>query len=158
MKLSAEGFDVDIPTGWEVRISRPTENLLGGSSRPVLHAATFPLPEERGDYGSGAVEIMDDTDVFISLLEFGVEAIDSELYPPGSLPRSIDPQKFRTNGLQRWIPGQSAYQQFFTDDGRAFCLYVVLGDHSKRVALAGKVSELLETIRLRPAGGGLRYR
>lgn len=150
MRLDAEGFEVVVPPGWEVRISRQTENLEGGASTPVLHAATFILPEERGDYGSGCVEIMGPEDVFVSLLEFGDEAVHSALFPPGEMPRSIDPQAFRTNGMQRWMPGQSAYQKFFTEGDRAYCLYVVIGDHSRRVALARTVRSLLLSIRLRP--------
>jgi len=150
VRLEAEGFDVVVPDGWEVRISRQTENLEGGTSTPVLHAATFPLPEERGDYGSGCVEIMGNEDVFISLLEFGDEAVNSALFPAGELPRRIDPQAFRTNGMQRWMPGQSAYQQFFTEGDRAFVLYVVLGDHSRRVTLARTAQQLLLSIRLEP--------
>ena len=149
MRLDAEGFDVVVPSGWEVRIRHATEELHGGTSTPVLHAATFPLPQERGDYGSGCVEIMGPEDVFVSLLEFGDEAVHSALFAPGDLPRSIDPQAFRTNGMQRWMPGQSAYQKFFTTGDRAFCLYVVLGDHSQRVTLAKTVQTLLLSIRLR---------
>ena len=156
MRIAADGFDVEVPEGWEVRISRPTEKLEGGVSKPVLHAATFPLPEGRGDYGSGAVEMMGTNDVFVSLLEFGDEAVDSALFRPGPMPRTIDPQKFRTNGMQRWIPGQSAYQHYFTESGRAYCLYVVLGDHSRRVALSATVRQLLRSIRLQPRGGGFR--
>lgn len=152
MKLDAEGFEVVVPNGWEVRIGRPTAELHGGTATPVLHAATFALPEERGDYGSGAVEIMGPDDVFVSLLEFGSEAVGSALFPSGTLPRSIDPQAFRTNGMQRWIAGQSAFQTFFTEGNRAFCLYVVLGDHSRRVTLAKTVQSLLLSIRLRPIG------
>ncbi len=150
MRIASEGFEVVVPEGWEVRISRQTENLHEGTSTPVLHAATFALPEERGDYGSGAVEIMGPDDVFVSLMEFGDEAVNSALFAPGELPRRIDPQAFRTNGLQRWIPGQSAYQKFFTEGDRAFVLYVVLGDHSRRVALAKTVQRLLLSIRLEP--------
>jgi hypothetical protein len=150
MRLDSEGFEVVVPPGWEVRVRHQTENLDGGASAPVLHAATFILPEERGDYGSGCVEIMGPEDVFVSLLEFGDEAVHSALFPPGEMPRSIDPQAFRTNGMQRWMPGQSAYQKFFTEGDRAYCLYVVIGDHSRRVALARTVRSLLLSIRLRP--------
>jgi hypothetical protein len=150
MRLQAEGFEIVAPAGWEVRISHQRDDLHGGRSTPVVHAATFPLPEERGDYGSGCVEIMGQDDVFVSLLEFGDEAVHSALFPKGTMPRSVDPQKFRTNGLQRWIAGQSAYQAFFTEGDRAFCLYIVLGDHSRRVALAERVRGLLLSIRLEP--------
>ena len=34
---------------------------------------------------------------------------------------------FSANALQRAIPGQAGCQRFFTESGRAFCLFVVLG-------------------------------
>ena len=40
------------------------------TTHAVVHAATFPLPRERGDYGDGAVQRMSDTDVFVALVEF----------------------------------------------------------------------------------------
>lgn len=152
MIVGGHGIEVDAPPGWEVRITKREDDLQGGAAYPVMHAATFPLPEERGDYGSGAVELMAPDDVFVSLLEFGPEAVDSALFPAGELPRQIDPVEFRSNGMQRWIAGQSAYQRFATDQGRAFCLYIVIGSHLDRVALARRAQVLVQTIRVEPAG------
>jgi hypothetical protein len=120
-------------------------------SKPVLHAATFPLPEGRGDFGSRAVEVMGPQDVFISLLEYGDEAVNSALFSPGELPHRIDPERFGTNRLQRWIPNQAGYQDFFTQDGRAFCLYIVIGNYSNREPAARQASQLLAALKIESA-------
>lgn len=143
------GLEIDLPDTWEARIYR-LETLeattSGGSDQPVLHAANFPLPEERGDYGSGAVELMGNTDIFLALLEFEPALAGAALYAPVGMPRALDPESFRTNGMQRWIAGQSAYQAFFNEDDRAFCLYIVLGSHLHRAALVPEVEQVLRAI------------
>ncbi|HEX9416889.1 MAG TPA: hypothetical protein VF895_09320 [Gaiellaceae bacterium] len=50
--LSADGISVALPAGWSGRI------LLGDSGRPVLHAASFPLPAGDDDSGEIAKESM----------------------------------------------------------------------------------------------------
>jgi hypothetical protein len=52
--------------------------------------------------------------------------------------------------LQRLIPGQSGVQRFFSERGRAFCLYVVIGSHSSRRALVEEVNRLLATLEVDP--------
>ena len=51
--------------------STPSAAATGADQRVgvVLHAASFALPAERGDYGSGAVEVMGGSDVLVCLLE-----------------------------------------------------------------------------------------
>ena len=146
MKLEAHGLRVDTPEGWEARITRHIAPHDGTSTKPVLHAATFAIPEGAGDYGSRAVEAMESDDVFLALIEFGEEAVDSALFARSDFPRKLNPHEFRSDGMQRWIPGQAAYQKFFTHDGRAFVLYIVIGNHADRVALARTAETLLATI------------
>ena len=55
---------------------------------------------------------------------------------------------FRNNGMQRWIPGQAAYQAFFNEDGRAFCLYIVIGSYRNRRVLAAEAEKLVRRIRI----------
>lgn len=151
MKLEGMGMEITLPENWEARIFQ-LETLEaaehGGIDLPVLHAANFALPEERGDYGSGAVELMTNDNVFIALLEFEPALAATALYAPVGMPRELDPDDFRTNGMQRWIPGQSAYQAFFNEGGRAFCLYIVLGSYLRRPALAAEAERILRRIRL----------
>ncbi len=145
------GIEVTLPAGWEARIYQ-LETLeastSGGFDLPVLHAATFPLPEARGDYGSGAVELMGKEDVFVALLEFDPELTATALYEPRGIPRSLDPDDFRTNGMQRWIPGQAAFQAFFNEADRAFCLYIVIGSYLRRLDLVPEAEKLVRRIRL----------
>jgi hypothetical protein len=144
--MRAYGLSVAPPRGWDVRISRRPSGPHGERSRPVLHACTRPLPEDRGDYGSGAVELLTSEDVFVSLLEFGPESVGTALFARQGLPKPLPLNSFSPNRLQRTLPGQSGLQLFFTDNGRPFCLYVVLGAHSRRAALMPKAEQLVATL------------
>jgi hypothetical protein len=154
MLLSAHGVSVTIPAGWEGEISRergPQAMALadrGGQLRPVTHAATFALPAERGAFGSGAVEAMRDDDVFVALVEYDREAAGTALFARRGLPRRLDPRRFHPAALQRTLPGQAGHQEFFTDTGRAFCLYVVLGDADDAHLQVRRVEEVLAGIRI----------
>ena len=53
--------------------------------------------------------------------------------------------------MQRTIVGMSGAQSFFTEGGRAFCAYVVLGSHRARAALVPEVNRLLAGLRIEPA-------
>lgn len=151
MKLDGMGMEITLPDTWEARIYQlETEEAAtsGGADLPVLHAANFALPEDRGDYGSGAVELMTNDNIFVSLLEFEPALAETELYAPRGMPRDLDPDDFRTNGMQRWIPGQAAYQAFFNEGGRAFCLYIVIGSYLRRAVLAEEAERIVRAIRL----------
>jgi hypothetical protein len=112
----------------------------------VLHACTRPLPEDRGDYGSGAVDLLGVEDVFVSLLEFGPESVGQPLFARQGLPDPLPQSSFSPTRLQRTLPGQSGLQVFFTDNDRAFCLYVVLGAHSQRARLIPRAQELVASL------------
>lgn len=146
--MNAYGLSVAPPRGWDVRITRRPDGPHGDRSHPVLHACTRPLPEDRGDYGSGAVELLGSDDVFVSLLEFGPESVPTALFARKGLPSPLPIGSFAPNRLQRTLPGQSGLQLFFQDNGRAFCLYVVLGAHSRRVALLPKAEQLVASLRI----------
>lgn len=140
---------VDVPPGWEARITRraPEGSAPGEVQRPVLHAATVTLPEVRGDFGGGVTGQLGPEDVFVSLFEYGPEAVSTPLFATRGRPRpSAD--DFSPSGLQRSIPGQSGNQWFFQEAGRAFCLYVVLGSHARRAALVSTVRSMIDTLEL----------
>jgi len=153
MLLAMHGLGVDLPGGWDGRIYRPTADEPGATTRAVMHAANFPLPEQRQDYGGGAVEVMGAGDVLVMLLEFDPEAAATPLFAQKQgMPKSLPPSAFGPNRLQRILPGQAGAQFFFTEAGRAWSLYVVLGSWARRVALAAEVSKLLAGIRLDRVG------
>ncbi len=147
--LNAFGITIDLPLGWDGAILRRAEPSDASTTHPVLHAANFALPPNRGDFGSGAVEVMGPQDVLVVLLEYHADASRTALFRHQGLPVPLTPERFSPVGLQRVIPGQSGAQNFFTVGGRAWCLYVVLGSHAGRAALVPQANLPLATLLIR---------
>lgn len=141
MRVDRLGLAVDVPAGWDVRVSRRPA-AEGSTANPVMHLANFALPERRGDFGSGAVERMRPDDVLVVLFEYDEEATSTPLFAQRGRPRPA-PADFSPRQLQRTLPGQSGVQYFYSEAGRAFCLYIVLGSHGRRAALVPSVNALL---------------
>jgi hypothetical protein len=129
----------------------PTEAVspAGGTVHPVVHVASFPLPAVRGDYGSGAVELMRTDDILVCLLEFDPEATATALFSPAGVPR-LRLSAYSPTKMQRMIQGMCGAQAFFSEAGRAFGLYVVLGSFAGRAPLVPQVNELLASVRIDP--------
>lgn len=147
-RITRSGLSVDVPQGWEGSIDGGGfEQLSSGATRPtLLHAGSFPMPSDRGSFGSGATELMNTDDVFIALFEYGPESVGAPLFAEEGMPRSVQPDDFSRDALQHAISGQSGMQRFFTENGRAFCLYVVLGSHIDRAELVPRVNAVLQTV------------
>jgi hypothetical protein len=120
------------------------------TTHAVLHAANFALPVERGDFGSGAVELMRRENVLIALVEYHPDSARTPMFASPSLPRPLRADDFDPSTLQRRLPGQAGLQRFFSTAGRAFALYVVLGDYGDRRRLVHLVNDLLATVELEP--------
>ena len=148
--IAAYGLRVDLPSGWEGSIYRRAPGE-GETSHPVAHAGSFPLPRDRGDYGNGAVDLMEDDDALIVLIEHPPESAGSPLFAQQAFPRSLDPDEFSPTTLQLLIPGQAGTQRFFVENGRPFCLYVVLGSYDQRAPLVARVNDVLSTVEVDPA-------
>lgn len=144
MKLAAGGVAVDLPPGWEGAISSDRKDR----SRPVTHLATVALPPGRGDFGSGAVEDLGPDDAFVALVEYDRDCAGTALFAREGLPRRLRARAFNRRGLQRTIAGQSGQQVFFSEGGRAFCLYVVLGRDHDVAPLLDRVHAALDGITL----------
>ena len=149
MRLAHHGLEAQLPRGWDGRIFRRPVEEPGGTSNPILHAATVPLPADRGDFGSGAVDLLGTDDAFVALVGYDPEAADTPLFRRQGLPRPLPAAAFSPRKLQRAIRGQAGAQFFFTEGGRAWCLYVVLGSDANRAALLGRVRPLLDGLRVR---------
>src|SRR5207247_10659109 len=115
-RLSNYGITVDLPATWEGRIYRRPQGF------PILQAATFPLPLEDGDFGSGAVASMGSSDTFAALLEYDPELAFTGIFGPSGLPLPLRAGDASPKALQRLLPKRTAIQRFFTESGRAFCL------------------------------------
>jgi hypothetical protein len=163
-RLSGHGLDIQLPARWEGRIYQRTApgvspataartaaiNSPGGQPHPVMHLANFALPASRGDFGTGAVETMGPQHIFVAVVEYAADCLDTALYAPRGIP-TLTAAQFNPNGLQRRIVGQSGFQHFFTEGGRPFCLYVVLGSHRHAAALCGEVNTVLGRLEVVPA-------
>ncbi len=154
MELTAHGIEVDVPPGWDGEIYRRSSGTgtLSESPvkvKPVVHLANFPLAQNRGDFGSGAVEVMIADNLLIVLFEYGSESIGTALFASSGIP-TVSADDFAPHTMQRPLPGQSGAQFFFTEVGRAFCLYVALGSHARRHQLVPEVNLVLSTLSLSP--------
>ncbi len=165
------GLRADAPPGWQVAVTRrpgaepltppaPTarqaapDGPVGTTgaadadvTRAVLHACTRPMPADRGDFGSGVVDLLGPDDVFVALVDYGSEVADQGLFENQGMPR-LAPSQFGPNRLQRPLPGMSASQHFFSEGGRAFCLFTVVGSHARRMASVPRAAALVKTIRI----------
>lgn len=172
--LVGHGIRVPVPLGWEGRmaVKSPLEVASGFEARsvepttsrmqslepsstigptfPVTHVGNFALPQNRGDFGSGAVDVMGASNCLIAIVEYGPENVDTPLFARrNSLPRP-GPADFDPNTLQRRLIGQSGYQRFCTVNGRAFCVYVVIGASRNALALSSGASSVLSGVEIGP--------
>jgi hypothetical protein len=147
--LSAHGIAAPLPRGFEGRIF--VRAAVGDEvPYPVAHFATFALPANVADFGGGAVDLMGPNDVFVVLFEYGPESLGRALFARQGMPRSLGTDDFRPSVLKRGLGGQSGTQWFFTDGGRPFSLYAVLGSHARRGALVPRVNGLLRSVAISP--------
>jgi hypothetical protein len=161
--MNDRGIEVALPPGWEGEIYRrspgevryddqvPRSRQLQPTTRSVVHLGSFPLPPDRGDYGSGAVEIMRDEDVLIILFEFEPESATTAMFAASGLPHPLAAGDVDPNQMQRPLPGMAGVQRFFNiDEQRAFCLFVVIGSYARRKELVAKVNAVLADITITP--------
>jgi hypothetical protein len=147
--IGAHGITARLPVGFEGRIFvRPA---TVGVTYPVGQFATFPIPDDIGDFGSGAVTLMGPSDVFATLFEYGPESVGTALFAQPGRPAALSETDFSPMVLRRGLPGQSGTQWFFTEAGRPFSFYAVLGSHAQRSALVPQVNTLLSSLTLSPA-------
>ena len=142
-ELSAHGFTLDVPPGWDAHIyRRPAAGEVaataadgppappGAATYAVVHVTTVPMPPDIGDFGSSGVDRLGPNDAFVVVFDHGHDAVGKPLFARQGMPRVLEAGDFAPNVLQRSLPGQAGMQTFFTESGRACCLYVVLGSYA----------------------------
>ena len=165
MKLQAHGIETNLPPGWEGRIAlrtvpgegagasaEPAARSFGNEGErpnPVVHLANFALPEQRGDFGSGAVDVMTEEHVLVVLFEYGPESLGKALFKRRGIP-ALTPNMFSPSALQRTLSGQAGCQVFFTAENRAFCCYTVLGRQSAANRVLPQANATLAATRISP--------
>jgi hypothetical protein len=151
--IDGGGIAVDLPAGWDAEIYQRTANPTAGAlqgiteqTNAVMHAANFALPTVRGDFGSGAVEVMTDEDLLIVLFEYNSEDASAALFEHAGIPLPLTMDDFDPSQMQRALQGLSGCQRFFNAAGRAWCLYVVAAqiDLANLVATANEVLGTLD--------------
>jgi hypothetical protein len=145
--LTRSGLEIELPDGWDGRIYRRQVDD-DAVTRRALHAANFALPPNLGDYAVDAIEAMGRGDVLVVLLEFDPDRAGEGLFRNEGLPASMAPSDFSPTAMPRAMPGRTAAQWFFSLDGRAFCLYVVLGSHAERADLLAVAAGVVETLKI----------
>lgn len=147
--LESHGIALLVPTGWEARFTGPAAQLEdGGTEHPYLHAANFELPSLRAPFGSGVVGEMRALDVFVALLEYESASATTPLFGARGAPTRLQADDFSTSTLQRSLRGQSGFQRFFHESGRALCLYVVLGGRPAYARGLDALNALLWSLRV----------
>ena len=147
--IGAHGIVAHLPSGFEGRIFVRPAGV--GVTYPVGQFATFPIPDDIGDFGSGAVSLMGSSDVFATLFEYGPESVGTALFARQGRPSALSEADFSPIVLRRGIPGQSGTQWFFTEAGRPFSFYAVLGSHVQVPSLVPRVNTLLTSLAVSPA-------
>jgi hypothetical protein len=155
--MHAHGIGVGLPAGFEGRIFKRQGNGIEVTN-PVAQFATFALPDEVGDFGGGAVQLMGNDDIFAVLFEYGAESVGTRLFAHQGMPRELGTGDFQPQVLRRGLTGQAGTQWFFTESGRPFTFYAVIGSHARRSVLVPRVNQLLAGLTVdpvpAPAGSG----
>lgn len=144
--LSGHGLAVELPRGWDGSITRRSDAL----ALPVLHASSMPLPPDRGDSGGRVVEKLGWGEVFLCLLEHEPACAGTALFASAGLPLPLSTDWFSPRVLQGMRPAQSGVQRFFSLQGRAFCLFVVVGEHARRHRLVPAAERVLSSLVVGP--------
>ena len=155
--MHAHGIGAGLPSGFEGRIFKRQGNGIEVANA-VAQFATFALPDEVGDFGGGAVHLMGGDDIFAVLFEYGSESVGARLFAHQGIPRQLTSADFQPHVLRRGLTGQAGTQWFFTESGRPFTFYAVLGSHARRSVLVPRVNQLLTGLTVdraqAPAGTG----
>jgi len=149
--------DVDVagddPPGFAPRPNRGRGvqvDEAGGVVMPVTHVANFALPAALDVFGTQAVETMTAGDNLVALVEYGPAEVDTPLFERQGVPRRLRAADFSPKSLNRTLPDQVGYQEFATEAGRAFCLYVVLAGRQALGRSVQDVNAVLSTLVLEP--------
>jgi hypothetical protein len=152
MRLRAYGIEIDLPRGWDGRIFRRR------GADATLHAANFPLPAADGDFGSGATARMPRGGALLVIKEYraGARLVPGTgLFASKSIPLPLHIGHFHRRALQVGRRGQAGFQHFFTDAGRAFCIYAVIKTPLAEATIASGAHGQVE--QLSRVAGTLRF-
>jgi hypothetical protein len=149
--LERGGVAVKLPAGWSGRL------FTSGSGEVTLHAASFQIALQDGQFGDRSTGLIPAGGAFVALTEYKPGAgltPGAGLFEDSALPVPLDPTSFSRRRLQHARAGQTGSQHFFTLAARPLCLYVVLS--GERAVAPGRhpriaaVNALLRSLRIAP--------
>jgi len=148
-RLSSHGIAITVPKGWEGRLfvpdlDPPAINL------PILHLTNTVLTTERSSFAPELAARAGGTGVLVALLEFDHTLADVGLYEPQGLRLPLTRDRFHEKALQFPSRVQEGHQWFFSEGGRAFCLYVVLGTGRGADRRLDEANRALASLEIRP--------
>jgi len=154
MRLSKDGLSVDLPAGWEGRafipsVPPPALNF------PVLHASSFPMVPDDSSFAGRLAAAMGERDAVLSLVEFDPRLSGDALFREHRLPLRVAPAEVHPMAMQVPRSGQGGTQRFFAASGRAFCLYLVVGQLGDARARFSELDVILGSIRVDPLARSL---
>lgn len=140
-RLDGHRLSVLVPPGWDARIGATDDAA-------TLHAASFALPAEDGEFGTRATGTMPPESMFLAITEY---VPDRHLRPgrglfAGTRPSQLQEGHFAPETLLLARPGQRGAQWFFSDAGRPFCLYAVLHTHTRTAQLLELASACVRSL------------
>jgi hypothetical protein len=147
MRIRGYGIEIDLPTGWEGMVYRRPQ------AYPILHAGDFPLPPNDGDFGLEAITTMRPDGAFVVLAEYDPAVGGRGLFWRADTPWPLRESSPRPRSMQRPRTGRAGVQRFFTANGRAFCLYLVVGTASGTSGPVRRANSVLATVKIAPRDG-----
>ena len=121
--LRGHGLALSVHDGWEARIWLP-DLPPPAENHPVVRLANFALPLTKDTYAEDVADGLRPGRVVASLAEFSPALAGRGLYAPQGVPR-VDVASLDPRAVQRQAPGRAGVQRFFSEQGRAFSLYVI---------------------------------
>jgi hypothetical protein len=147
--LSGHGLTIDVPPGWEGRIFTP-DLAPPAVNLPILHLTDTILSMQASTYAPELAARAGPAGALVALVEFEDRLADRGLYAAQGLALPLRRDRFDPHALQLPDPFQEGHQRFFSQGGRAFCLYVVLGIGPGADARLRTVNGALATLTVTP--------
>ena len=156
MRVAGPRIAIELPVGWEAEIYQPLREHVAPGAGPVpdvvlqqapivLHAANFPLPQGRSDFGHDVIAMMGLMQVFVALVEYGPGDASKALFAAEGVP-DLQPDDVSPGAIVGPMVSQAAVQRFFHVGDRAFSLYAVVGSERMRSRLVPAIKEVLRGI------------
>ena len=147
--LNGHGLSIEVPPRWEGRIFTP-DLPAPALNLPILHLTDTILSMQRSTFAPELAARAGPSGALVALVEFEGRLADRGLYAAQGLALPLRRDGFDPHALQLPDPSQEGHQRFFSQGGRAFCLYVVLGIGPGADARLRTVNGALATLTVTP--------